>query len=63
VQNNYGIQYLDVLEASRTTGTDPAPETWYINFNALNNGKSPQTSEVLSGVSCPKPPRFFLLLN
>jgi hypothetical protein len=41
------MEYFDVLEASRKTGTDPAPETWYINyinFNTLANGKSPQTS-------------------
>jgi len=40
------MEYHDVLEASRNTGTDPATETWCcinnINFNTLDNGKSPQ---------------------
>jgi len=42
--------YHDVLEARRNIGIDPATETWCcinnINFNTLDNGKSPQTSEV-----------------
>jgi hypothetical protein len=44
------MEYHDVLEASRNTGTDPATETWCcinkINFNTVDNGKSPETSVV-----------------